>query len=66
MLDSDVTWITLARELRLPFARRLDDPGWLGGIVPPVGVAATHPQDLSLRRGRRRDAALAATRCAGA
>ncbi|MEV4714362.1 hypothetical protein [Micromonospora sp. NPDC049374] len=62
MLDSDVTWITLARELRLPFARRLDDPGWLGGIVPPVGVAATHPQDLSLRPGRRRDAALAATR----
>ncbi|SFB79692.1 hypothetical protein SAMN05216284_101122 [Micromonospora sediminimaris] len=57
VLDADVTRITLARELRLPLARRLDDPGWLRGIVPPVGVAATHPPDLSLRPGRRRAAA---------
>ncbi len=62
VLGPDVTRVTLAGELRLPFARRLDDPGWLGGIVPPVGVAATHPPNLSLRPGRRRWAAHVAPR----
>ncbi len=53
VVDADVAWVTLARELWLPFARRLADPGRLAGIVPPVGVAATHPADLSVRsRGR--------------
>ncbi len=62
MVDADVARIALARELWVPLACRLDDPGWLGGIVPPVGVAATHPPDPSLRPGRRGEAAPAATR----
>ncbi|GIJ21302.1 hypothetical protein Vlu01_19260 [Micromonospora lutea] len=62
VLGPDITGITLARELRLPLARRLDDPARLGGIVPPVGVTATHPPDLSLGPGRRREVARAATR----
>ncbi|MGW4497505.1 hypothetical protein ACWENR_02645 [Micromonospora sp. NPDC004336] len=49
VLDADVARVALARELRLPLGGRLDHPGRLGGVVPPVGVAA-HPKDLSPRR----------------
>ncbi|WP_204032733.1 hypothetical protein [Micromonospora qiuiae] len=48
VVDADVARVTLARELWLPFACRLDHPGRLAGIVPPVGVAAAHPADLSV------------------
>ncbi len=49
VLDSDIAGVALAGELRMPLARRLDHPGWLGGVVPRVAVpAAAHPRALSL------------------
>ncbi|MCF0095150.1 hypothetical protein B0E54_04009 [Micromonospora sp. MH99] len=45
--DADVAGVALAGELGVPLGGRLDHPGRLVRVPPPVGVAAVHPSSPS-------------------